>query len=90
MLKSVRMTRILVGGHQERLEDVTATLHQEGVVHLEDFQAPTGTTQLGAPSDAGEQASDLLVRVRGLQKALGSEHAEAKQIVTDDVAHLVE
>lgn len=90
MFKPVRMTRILVGGHQEHLEDVTATLHAEGVLHLEDFEDPTGTTQLGAPTDAGDQASDLLVRVRGLQKALGTEDTTGRKLVTDDAAALVQ
>jgi V/A-type H+-transporting ATPase subunit I len=88
-VKSVRMTRILVGGHQDKLADVTASLHAEGVVHLEEFQDPTGTTSLGAPAEHGDEASDLLVRVRGLQRAISSEGMQGKQLVTSNAAQMV-
>jgi V/A-type H+-transporting ATPase subunit I len=48
-------------------------LHGEGAVHLEDFDDPTGTTRIGSPLPAGASASEMLVKVRGLLKALGAE-----------------
>lgn len=68
-----RMSRLLVGGHKSKLEGVIEALHREGVVHIEDYRDPAGVTSIGTPLEAGDQASALLVRVRGLQKALGAE-----------------
>lgn len=70
-----RMRRLLIGGHQAHLEGVIDTLHAEGVLHVEDYADPTHTTQIGTPLEAGDKASELLVQVRGLQKALGCDGA---------------
>jgi V/A-type H+/Na+-transporting ATPase subunit I len=68
-----RMSRILVGGHKSRLEEAIEALHGAGVVHIEDYQDPLGITGIGTPLEAGDEASALLVRLRGMQKALGAE-----------------
>lgn len=70
-----RMTRLLIGGHQDLLEPAVDALHHEGVLHLEDYADPTGQTEMGSPLPKGDELSALLVRVRGLQKALGTEGA---------------
>src|SRR5688572_22875975 len=70
-----RMTRLLVGGHQAHMAGAIDVLHAEGAVHVEDFEDPTGLTGIGTPLPAGERASDLLVKVRGLLKALDAEDA---------------
>lgn len=91
MFKPVRMERILVGGHRDRMEDVIQTLQDQGVVHLEDFTDASGITEMGSPLDAGDDASHQLLRVRGLQKAIGAEDTAAKTIPTpDEVAPLVD
>lgn len=68
-----RMTRLLVGGHQQHLPGVIDALHAEGAVHIEDFRGPAGLTKIGTPLPEGAAASDLLVKVRGQVKALGAE-----------------
>ncbi|MHB1262512.1 MAG: V-type ATP synthase subunit I [Thermoplasmatota archaeon] len=68
-----RMTRLLVGGHKQHLAGVIEALHAEGAVHLEDYEDPTGTTSIGSPLPAGANASEQLVKVRGLLKALSAE-----------------
>src|SRR5688572_26726552 len=68
-----RMTRLLVGGHRQHMAAAIDLLHAEGALHLEDFQDPTGTTSIGSPLPAGAAASELLVKARGLLKALGAE-----------------
>ncbi|MEK6975731.1 MAG: hypothetical protein AABY18_05255 [Candidatus Thermoplasmatota archaeon] len=67
------MTRLLVGGHQSHLQAAIDTLHREGALHIEDYQDPTGTTTIGTPLVAGAQASEDLVKSRGLLKALGAD-----------------
>ncbi len=86
MFKPARMTRVLIGGHKSRMEDTIELLHAEKAMHLEDFQDPTGTTTIGTPLDEGDEASDLLVRVRGLQKALDAEGMPAKDIPVSNAA----
>src|SRR5688500_17143396 len=68
-----RMSRLLIGGHKSQLETAIAALHAEGVVHIEDYLDPTGTTSIGTPLPRGDEVSALLLRLRGLQKALGLE-----------------
>jgi V/A-type H+-transporting ATPase subunit I len=72
-----RMSRLLVGGHKAHLTAVIDTLHAEGAIHLEDYEDPTGLTGLGSPLPAGATASEQLVKVRGLLKALGAEGVAA-------------
>ncbi len=72
-----RMRRLLVGGHNAHMAAAIETLHSEGAVHIEDYRDPTGTTTIGTPLEAGATASELLVAVRGLRKALGAESVKA-------------
>ena len=83
-----RMSRLLVGGHKSRMEGVIEALHQEGIVHIEDYRDPTGITAIGTPLEAGDEASALLVRTRGLQKSLGTE-GFAPVGVIDNAANLL-
>lgn len=89
MLQSARMSRILVGGHQEHMDAVIRVLHDEGVLHLEDYTDASGVTSMGTPLDSGDEASELLVRVRGLQKAIEADDVHGKVIASDDIASLV-
>jgi len=68
-----RMSRLLVGGHKDRMAEAIDVLHAQGVLHVEDYHDPTGIARIGAPLPAGAEASALLVRARGLAKAIGSE-----------------
>lgn len=90
MLQPTRMTRILVGGHRDRMDEVIEILHAEKVVHIEDYRDPSGTTAMGDPLEAGDRVSDLLLRVRGLQKALDVEGYKGKTLATDDPKPLVD
>ena len=91
MFRPVRMERILVGGHRDRMEPVIQTLQDQGVLHLEDYTDPSGITQMGDPLEAGDHASHVLVRVRGLQRAIQVEGTTAKTIpIPDDAAPLVD
>ncbi len=90
MFKPVRMARLLVGGHNAHQEAVIETLHREGAVHLEDYKDEEGLTRIGEPLPAGDQASALLVQVRGLRKALGVEAVFGKALATENPAALLE
>lgn len=89
MFKPARMTRLLVGGHREHEAAVIEALHKEGAVHIEDYQDDSGVTRMGTPLEAGEANSNLLVRVRGLRKALDAEEQKAKALATDDPAGIL-
>ncbi len=90
MFKPARMARVLVGGHNSHQEAVIETLYREGAVHLEDYKDPDGITHIGEPLAAGDEASGLLVRVRGLRKALGVESMFGKALATENPAALLE
>ncbi|MEK6985464.1 MAG: hypothetical protein AABX89_03655 [Candidatus Thermoplasmatota archaeon] len=70
-----RMARLLIGGHQSHLAGAIETLHAQGVLHIEEYADPTGTTRMGTPLAAGESASADLVALRGLAKAMGADGA---------------
>lgn len=70
-----RMSRLLIGGHQSHLAGAIETLHAQGVLHIEEYADPTGTTRIGTPLAAGESASADLVALRGLAKAMGADGA---------------
>lgn len=89
MFKPARMTRVLMGGHKSLLEDVIGLLHAERALHLEDYEDPTATTQIGDPLPAGEHASELLVRTRGLLRALDADSEAAREMATKDPAHVL-
>jgi V/A-type H+-transporting ATPase subunit I len=84
MFKPVRMERILVGGHQAHMERAIQTLQEQGVVHLEDYDDSEGITSIGSPLHAGDLASELLLHVRGLQRAIGAEKVQPKTIPVPD------
>ena len=79
MFKPARMTRLLLGGHKDHQEAVIDALHAQRMLHLEDFEDPSGSTDIGTPLEHGDEMSDLLVHARGLLKALGAEEAPAKK-----------
>lgn len=84
MFKPARMTRVLLGGHKDHLDDVIETLHKEGAVHLEDYEDPTGITSIGTPLHAGDALSGHLVHARGLLKSIGAEGLRGKVMQPND------
>lgn len=90
MFKPARMTRVLLGGHKDHLESTIDVLHKERLVHLEDFEDPTGTTSIGTPLERGDASSELLVRARGLLKAIDAEGLPGKETATDPAKALAE
>ncbi len=89
MFKPARMTRVLLGGHKGHMEQVIQTLHQEKVVHIEDYEDSTGITTIGTPLEHGDATSQLLLRVRGLMKALDVEGISGKDMAVQDPHALV-
>lgn len=83
MFFPARMTRLLVGGHQAHMPAVIETLHREGAVHVEDYDDPTGSTSIGTPLPAGADASENLVKARGLLKAIGADGAAPGPVEAD-------
>jgi V/A-type H+-transporting ATPase subunit I len=89
MFKPARMTRILVGGHRDHLEAAVEELYAAGAVHLEDYRDPTAITHMGTPFERGDEVTGLLLRARGLQKALGTDAAEPRDMPRDKVIEAV-
>ncbi|HLF17045.1 MAG TPA: hypothetical protein VI796_06420, partial [Candidatus Thermoplasmatota archaeon] len=90
MFRPARMTRLLVSGHRQHQAGVIEALHQEKAVHIEDYLDPTGTTRIGEPLPEGQEVSDLLLRLRGLVKSLGSSGVGASIPVERPAALLAE
>ncbi len=89
MFKPVRMTRVLLGGHRDHMEDAIALLHAKASVHIEDFRDADAVTQAGDPLESGDRLSSQLVRVRGLIQALGADVDHAKSMATDDADRII-
>lgn len=90
MFKPARMTRVLLGGHKDHLDATIDVLHKERLVHMEDFDDPTGSTTIGTPLERGDEASELLLRARGLLKSLDAEGVVGKETATDPAKALAE
>jgi V/A-type H+/Na+-transporting ATPase subunit I len=68
MLKPVPMAKVALVGPKTALEPTIQTLHELGILHIEDYTPGEAGFELGSPLPQGSQVSEYLLRVRGLIK----------------------
>lgn len=68
MLSPVPMAKVAVVGPMTQLEATVASLHELGVLHIEDYQPGEEGFELGRPLPQGARVSERLLRIRGLIK----------------------
>lgn len=68
MLKPVPMAKVAVVGPKSQLEATVTSLHELGILHIEDYTPGDEGFELGRPLPQGAQVSERLLRVRGVLK----------------------
>jgi V/A-type H+/Na+-transporting ATPase subunit I len=68
MLKPVPMAKVGIVGPKTQLEATVTSLHELGVLHIEDYVAGEDGFDLGRPLPQGAQVSERLLRIRGVLK----------------------
>jgi len=68
MLKPVPMAKVAVVGPKTQLEATVSSLHELGILHIEDYAPGDEGFELGRPLPQGAQVSERLLRIRGVLK----------------------
>ena len=71
MLKAKKVSRALLVGHNNLLDQVVETLHGLNSVHIEDFTEETDFLSIGKPAVVASEVSNKLIKLRSLSNFLG-------------------
>ena len=77
MLKTERMSRVLVIGTKEALPCTVDRLYDIGCFHVIDFKERDGTLDIGSPLPGSEAASAKLLKMMAVSENMGLEAGEA-------------
>ena len=80
MLLPEQMTRILVVGSKDSLQETIETLYGLEAVHLVDFSADEHGFSLGSPLPAASEASQKLLKLRSMERDLEIKEVKGKEI----------
>lgn len=80
MLKPKQMSRAVIVGHKNILEETVDALHKANLFHIEDFNEDGSDLKIGKPFEKGSEVSKRLVKIRSIASLLGvKDVAVAKQ-----------
>jgi len=71
MLKPKQMTRAVIVGHKNILEETVDALHKANLFHIEDFNEDGSDLKIGKPFESGSETSKKLVKIRSIASLLG-------------------
>ncbi len=71
MLKPTKMTRVVIAGTKDMMEDTISTLHKSNVLHITDYQEETGDFKIGKPLKPASKFSEYLLSLRAISNQLG-------------------
>ena len=80
MLLPEQMTRVLVVGSKDSLQQTIETLYGLESVHLVDFSAEEPGFSLGAPLSVASEASQKLLKLRAMERDLDIQQVNGKEI----------
>jgi len=81
MLLPKSMTKILIVGSKEKLEETIGLLYEMEAIHVVDFSAEEEEMSLGAPLKQASSASQKLLKLRSVQRDLEIEDDETGEPV---------
>lgn len=91
MLKPVPMSKVAIVGPKSKLGPTIGTLHDLGLLHIEDYAPGDAGFELGSPLPEGAPVSERLLKVRGLLKgAQFTPPAETRKFTPQNVHALQE
>ncbi|MFP4654334.1 MAG: V-type ATP synthase subunit I [Methanohalobium sp.] len=71
MLEPKPMSRVIVAGHKNIMQDTIEALHSLNVYHIEDYNEEEPGLEIGNPFESAEDVSKKLVKIRSLSNYLG-------------------
>ncbi|WP_129598819.1 V-type ATP synthase subunit I [Methanohalophilus profundi] len=71
MLKPKSMTRAVIVGHKEVLDETVDTLHDINIFHIEEYNEEDSTFKIGKPFENAGEVSKKLVQLRSISSFLG-------------------
>ncbi|VVB89556.1 V-type ATPase 116kDa subunit family protein [uncultured archaeon] len=71
MLKPTKMTRVVIAGTKEHIENTISTLHKLNLLHVTDYNEETEDFKMGRPLKPASELSDHLLSLRGIANQLG-------------------
>lgn len=76
-IKPAEMTKISITGPKSQLETTIDTLHDLGLLHIEDYE---GELETGEPGDEAEELSELLVDIRSVISKLPEKEEKREEV----------
>ncbi|PSH01220.1 MAG: hypothetical protein BRC26_04095, partial [Nanohaloarchaea archaeon QH_8_44_6] len=76
-IKPAEMTKISITGPKSQLETTIDTLHDLGLLHIEDYE---GDLETGEPGDEAEELSELLVDIRSVISKLPEKEEKREEV----------
>jgi V/A-type H+-transporting ATPase subunit I len=71
MLKARDMSRAVIVGHKDVLDETVRTLHESNLFHIEDFNEEEAGFRIGKPFENAGEISRKLVKLRSISSYLG-------------------
>lgn len=71
MLKPKQMSRAVIVGHKNILEETVDALHKANLFHIEDFNEDGSDLKIGRPLERGSDLSKKLIKIRSIASLLG-------------------
>ncbi len=71
MLKPTKMTRVVIAGTKDLLENTVSTLHGLNVLHITDYTEETEDFKIGRPLKPASKFSEYLLSLRTISSQLG-------------------
>ena len=71
MLKPKSMTRAVIVGHKEVMDETVETLHDINIFHIEEYNEDDSTFKIGKPFENAGDVSKKLVQLRSISSFLG-------------------
>lgn len=81
MLKPHEMSRVIIVGSKDRLEDTVDMLYNSRALHITDFKGEEEGFEMGKPLEAASSLSEKLLFLRSAAKLLNVTEADAKRCI---------
>lgn len=80
MLKTTRMTKVVIAGTKDQLEPAISVFHRLNVLHITDFSKETEDFKIGRPLKSASKFSEYLLSLRAISNQLGLKEGESGKI----------
>jgi V/A-type H+/Na+-transporting ATPase subunit I len=77
MLKTTRMTKVVIAGTKDQIEPAISVFHRLNVLHITDFSKETEDFKIGRPLESASKFSEYLLSLRAISNQLGLKESES-------------